>query len=324
MRYPIACRVSVVLIAAIAVFALTAPVAAQPTAFLTFDAAAGELPVSVVVDKVGNVWVSLQQTCEVRKYSPAGQLLQVTAVVPSCTGGAAAGGLAVDSTGLLYAAVGGPADVRGVYSVDASGILGKVPGSEQIQLANSIAFDHNNGTMYVTDMHGYKLWRVPPGGSAEVWASGPALVGTTINGLILGPNGLAVDHDAVLVSVSFLPRLVRIPIAADGSAGTPVLVYAPPVLLGASMFALDDITLDVLGNVYASIVAGPYGVALLTPDGAPPAWAVTGLPGAVTSVAFGTGKGDRKTLFIAVNPVFGGTGSGIYMADVGLPGQPLP
>lgn len=324
MRNPMACLLPVVLIAALAVVAATGPAAAAPAAFLTFDAPAGELPVSVVVDKVGNVWVSLQPRCEVRKYSHAGELLQATKLVASCEGDTGSSGLAVDATGLLYAAVKGPADVRGVYVVDDAGVIGKLPGTEQIQFPNSIAFDHNNGTAYVTDMVGFKVWRVPPGGTAEVWASGPAFVATPLPGIIGGPNGLAVDHDAVLVSVTFVPRLVRIPIAADGSAGTPAIVYPPPVLLGASMFALDDITLDVHGNVYASIVAGPFGVALLTPDAAPPSWAVSGLPGAVTSVAFGTGKGDRSTLFIAVNTAFGGTAPGIYKADVGVPGRPLP
>ncbi|MGE5126525.1 MAG: SMP-30/gluconolactonase/LRE family protein [Betaproteobacteria bacterium] len=328
MRHPIACRVPVVLIAALSVFsafAATAPAAPPFEPFLDLDTTTGELPVSVALDKVGNVWVSLQPRCEVRKYSPTGTLLQATKLVEDCTGEAGASGLAVDAAGLLYAAVKGPASVRGVYVVDGSGVIDRLPGTEQILFPNSLAFDHHNGTMYVTDMLGFEVWRVPVSGVAELWASGPAFTGLPVNGIIGGPNGLAVDHDSVLVSVTFLPRLVRIPIADDGSAGVPVVVYPPPALFGASMFALDDIALDVHGNVYASVVAGiPGGIAFLARDGTQVSWRVSGFPGAVTSAAFGTGKGDRETLFVAVNAAFGGTVSGIYKADVGVPGRPLP
>jgi len=125
----------------------------------------GEHPVSVVVDKVGNVWVSLQPICQVRQYAPNWRELVRIDLVGDCSGDTGASGLAVDATGRLYAAVKGPEEVRGVYEVSPSGATFRIPGTQDIDFPNSIAFDHHNGTMYVTDMYGGAVWRIS---SAEV------------------------------------------------------------------------------------------------------------------------------------------------------------
>ena len=287
----------------------------------------GEHPVSVVVDKVGNVWVSLQPICQVRKYAPNWRELVRIDLVGDCSEDTGASGLAVDATGRLYAAVvGSDAAVRGVYEVSPSGATFRIPGTEDIDFPNSIAFDHHNGTMYVTDMYGGSVWRIPHGGQAERWISDSTLTGIPLpgtNGPPFGPNGIAVHHGYVLVSVSFLPRLVKVPINGDGSAGEPQILFDFMRLFSLGIFALDDIALDVFGNIYASVVAGPKAVARLSADGTEIAL-LGDFPAAVTSLAFGTGKGSRKSLFVALNPEFGGTFSGIVKLDAGVPGRPVP
>jgi sugar lactone lactonase YvrE len=179
--------------------------------------------------------------------------------------------------------------------------------------------------MYVTDMAQGQVWRIRPGGSAEVWSNDPALKGIPIpgNGNNGGANGIAVDKQSVIVSVSFLPRLVRIPIQDDGSAGAAEILAGPPSFFSRGIFALDDIALDVFGNIYASVVAGPRVVLKFSPEDA----AITTLgsfDAAITSLAFGTGKGERKSLFVATTGAYGGTGSAIVRLDAGVPGRPVP
>ncbi len=285
----------------------------------------GEHPVSVAVDKVGNVWVSLQPICQVRKYAPDWRELVRIDLVGDCSGDTGASGLAVDATGRLYAAVkGSDATVRGVYEVSPSGGTSRIPGTDQILFPNSIAFDHHNGTMYVTDMERGAVWRVPQGGSAEVWAEGPVYEGIALFGPRLGANGIAVDRGGVVVSVSFPARVVRIPIRADDSAGGPTVLSLPPnpAANPALLFAIDDIAPDVFGDVFVSAIA-VGGIGRVAADGsAVQRFAM--LPGAVVSLAFGTGRGDQKSLFVAMNPEFGGTFSGIVKVAGGVPGRPLP
>jgi sugar lactone lactonase YvrE len=296
-------------------------IGAQPV--VTFDPT--EVPVGVAVDKVGDVWVSLQPQCQIRRYTPDWkESLRITLVNP-CDNGAGTGGLAVDATGVLYATVVVRPDVRGVYVVPSSGAFYRLPGTENMVFPNAIAFDHNNGTMYVTDSTLGQVWRIPPGGSAELWSNDPLLAPVPIpgTGMRIGANGIAVDKGFVIVSVSFLPRLVKIPINRDGSAGTPEILVDFLRFFQKGIFALDDIALDVFGNIYASVVSGPFAVARVSPDGAE-ITTLGSLDAAVLSLAFGTGKGERKSLFVAINQSFGGTGSAIVRVDAGVPGRPIP
>jgi sugar lactone lactonase YvrE len=282
----------------------------------------GEHPVSVAVDKVGNFWVSLQPICQVRQYTPDWQeLTRIDLVSASdCIGDTGASGLAVDATGRLFAAVkGSDATVRGVFEVSPSGATFRIPDTEQILFPNSIAFDHHNGTMYVSDMYGGAVWRVPRGGSAELWTAGPVLSGS-----MGGANGIAVDRGDVVVSVTYPASVVRIPIERDGSAGEPRVLASSGDLAKLALYALDDIALDVFGNVMVSaVIVG--GVGRVAADGSA-VQRLNMLPTPAVSLAFGTGKGNRQSLFVALNKGlgFGGTFSGIVKIDAGVPGRPMP
>ncbi len=59
------------------------------------------------------------------------------------------------------------------------------------------------------------------------------------------------------VSVCFLPRIVQIPINRNGSAGEPEILYDFPSFMAKGLFAIDDIALDVFGNIYASVIVAP-------------------------------------------------------------------
>lgn len=289
---------------------------------VSYDTAEGEIPVGIAVDKVGNFWVSLQPICQVRKYSPA-WVETARVELPCPAGSTGTSGVAVDATGTPYVGLVSPDDsVRGVWMIDESGPIARVPGTDQMMFPNSIAFDHHNGTMYVTDTLGWSVYRVPDDGVAELWADGPALEGVVPPGY--GANGIAVDKGFVIVSVTYLPRVVKIPIHEDGSAGAPMLLYPPGAILGQGLFALDDIVLDVFGNVYSGVVFGVMNtVARMAADGTS-LTPVGAFPASTLTLAFGTGIGRRKTLFVGFTEVYQGVGSGIAAFNVGAPGRPVP
>ena len=105
----------------------------------------------------------------------------------------------------------------------------------------------------------------------------------------------------------------------------------PSVIASGPQLAFSDgLALDVHGNVYVAVISqstvvrvSPGGGISLVAD------ASDGLDWA-SSLAFGTGKGQRKTLYavnFAIGVQFGnppGAGPALLAIDAGVPGQPLP
>jgi len=186
---------------------------AQPVVVL--DPTVGDRPEGVAVEKSGDIWVSVQPTCEVRRYTPKGEEVFRLQLVTPAEGCLAGNGLAVGANGTLFAAVfSWNPDTNGVYIVDRRGTARHVPGSGQIVYPNAIALDDGLGTAYVTDMIGGAVWRIGRDDSVERWAWGPALQGNLPlppgfpQGNPLGANGIALRHEAVYVAVTFAPRIV--------------------------------------------------------------------------------------------------------------------
>lgn len=125
-------------------------------------------------------------------------------------------GLAADAAGRIYAADAGH---RCVWRIDpATGAYEQFSaGSAErpFQLANWGAFGPD-GTYYVSDSGSWGgrdgcVWRIPPGGSAEVWSEECRNF----------PNGLAVNRDGTRLYVleSYPGALVALDVESDGSAG---------------------------------------------------------------------------------------------------------
>jgi sugar lactone lactonase YvrE len=84
-----------------------------------------------------------------------------------------------------------------------------------------------DGTLYVTDGGQATMWRIRPGGQAEIWSQsvqqasgdGPTAVTIAPDGSVVFTVGTDLNPvNATAASV------YRIPVGANGSAGTPVLV----------------------------------------------------------------------------------------------------
>ena len=292
-----------------------------------FDPNLGELPEGVAVDKNGNVFVSLSPLGQLVKVQPGSSTAQPFGSVQGLgPGDIGLIGLATDAPGNVYGGVfSANPDAHGVWKFDRkTGVEERVAGTEDILFPNSIAFD-KRGTMYITDSIMGAVWRVLRQGSAELWIQDPLLEGDGSAGFPfpIGANGIAVGHNTVYVGVTELTSIVTVPILPDGSAGSASLwAQLPP-----NNF-VDGIALDVHGNVYIAAPANNE-VQRVNVDGTLEtlATASDGLDGP-TSVAFGTSKGDRQSVY-AVNfsialgtPL--GAGPGLVKIDVGVPGQPVP
>lgn len=293
-----------------------------PVEFLvTYDGGAGELPEGIAVDKVGNIFVGLDPLGQIWRYAPDGSgslFFQFATAGPL--------GMAVDAPGNLYVAVvSEDAATHGVWRINRDGEGERLAGTENIVFPNSLAFD-KRGNLYVTDTILGAVWRIPKRGELELWLQHPELEGLNLPELPydfpLGANGIAYRQGYLYVANTEKAQVVRIPILKGGLPGEPKVVAGGPEL-----FVLDGLALDVHGQIYALVIAQSKLVRIDPADGA-----VTTLATAddgldfPASLAFGTGKGERQSLFVtnyAIGPP-GGAGPGLLKVGVGVPGQPLP
>jgi len=293
----------------------------------TFDPNAGQNPENLAVDKQGRIYIAFPFTGELRREDPDGSE-HVVAHLPTENGFGPLG-VAIDAPGTVYVDdVTFDASTQGVYRVDpSSGEFQRIPGTEAIQLANGITFD-DRGTLYVTDSIAGSVWRIPKGGSAELWVQDELLAGDNSGPLPfpIGANGIAYRHRTMYVNNSEKGSIVSIPVAADGSAGTPNVLAQDPALGGA-----DGLAMDVHGNLYVAALP-QSSIVRVSPDGSSITQIASGNDGLdfASGVAFGNGKGDRTTLYIvnfSVGPLFGAPrtfGPALLAMDVGVPGLPQP
>jgi sugar lactone lactonase YvrE len=309
-------------------------------AYIPFDAAAGETPEGVAVDKRGNVYVSIGggfgARGEIWKFTPAGEK---SVLIDFGTPGAT--GLAVDAVGNVYAAR-GTAPNNGVYRVDRNGQAIRLPGTENILGGvNALAFDQK-GNLYVSESFSFDpplisgpfgqggIWRIPRGGAAELWLRHDLLSGLGqlfFTPAPIGANGIAFFHNALYVVNTEKGFIVRVQVLPGGAPGTvEVAAHLPVPYPGPLAPGGDGIALDVHGNFCVAMPSHNV-VVWMSADGQAWETIATGddnldVPG---SLAFGTGKGERTSLFITSMALFpGGVGPGLVKIDAEISGSPLP
>lgn len=316
----------------------------------TFDRE-DEDPEGIAVDRRGNVWVSLASSATIARISRQGEVERVAVLDPALFPQAqGALGLAVDAPGNVYAALVSfnPATHgvwrltptrRGIHATDV--LKERLPGSEKITFPNSLAFDRR-GNLYVTDSVAGAIWKFPADGTAPV---GPWLQHGLLEGLAstleegdptpgnpIGANGIVFRQGELFVANTDKGLIVRVGVELDGSPGTVEALPPHPFL-----FALDGIAMDVRGDLWV-LSAGFSLLLRVSPDRDQVEVRATAAGGLdePTSLAFGTGRGNRKSVFIANRDVLpgvvfdgedfvpGGIGQSVVKVDVGVPGWPLP
>lgn len=314
-----------------------------------------ESPEGITVDKVGNVYISIvvgigdAQHDEIWKFTPSGEKSVLTQF---STPGLGRVGLAVDARGNVYIARALPVSDPGVYKVDESGQAILLPGTEQILFADGLAFD-KRGNLYITEMTSLenqliacfpsgegRIWRVPKDGTAEIWLRDPLLNGNCLGGLgiAVGANGIQFYNGDLYLINTEQSTIVRVQVRPDGTPGSPevwaTIQPAPESPFTPMGFPAmgDGFTFDVHGNAYVAVVSQSVIVRINAEDMSQETIALFPLDllDTPTSLAFGTGKGERQSLFV-VNMGwmyrFGfpdPPGPSLMKFDVGIPGRPLP
>lgn len=157
------------------------------------------------------------------------------------TGGHFVGGIAVDADSNVYACSGGEVK-RVTPSGEVSTYFAGSP-DRALTTPNYPTFDAD-GNLYVSDSGEWKkdngcLFKVAPGGEGKVWETS---LTSFPNGLVLSPDG---GHLYVAVSL-VQPRVSRVVINVDGSAGTVGLVAELPEAVP------DGLAFDSKGNLFIS------------------------------------------------------------------------
>ena len=166
-------------------------------------------------------------------------------------------GMALDASNNIYACDIGNRCVQkitpgGVVTTYATGVP-----NEPFTTPNYPAFD-SQGNLYVCDSGDWKvdngkIYRIRPGGEGEVWDRS---LKEFPNGMCLGP---AEEYLAVVMSLN-PPRVARVQIEADGSAGaTETLVELPGTVP-------DGVAFDTDGNLYVACYR-PDRIYRLSPSG---------------------------------------------------------
>jgi sugar lactone lactonase YvrE len=314
--------------------------------FITMEAG----PEGVVVDNVGNVYVSVggDGYTEIRRFSPSGDPSTFATIQ---TGpGQAPAGMAISPNGKhVYVAIG----FAGVFEIDMTGTATLVPGTEDIVLPNALAFD-KQGNLYITEtfsfdaddglefypncvvdpFNGYfgrgGIWVVPKGGEAQLLMRDDLLTGLCVPNPIpypIGANGLAYDHGKLVVANSEKALVLEVPVRRDGTLGAPTVVAHVDEMGPFGPWLLDGLALDVHGDIYVAAITG-QAIVKVARDGSTTDVVATendhlDFP---ASIAFGTGKGERQNVFVTnlslAGPGF--AGPGLAKVHIGTPGMPLP
>lgn len=302
------------------------------------------------MDKVGNVYVGIGGFSgprgEIWKFTASGDRSLLTDF-----GTPGALGLAVDAVGNVYVAR-SIAPNNGVYVVDRQGQATRLPGTEQMVFPNGLAFD-SRGNLYVTETFSMNsaggfglggIWRIPKSGTAQLWLRDELLTGTgpTLFPFPVGANGIAFHHGALYVINTEKALVVRVPVHQDGTPGQPevwkqVSDVPESILYGYGFpLMLDGLALDVHGNLYIAVPSRAAIVRVNADDRSQETIAVYYHPtspplDAPYSLAFGTGKGERESLFVSNGgisalfvPGLPWAGPGLVKIKVGIPGLPLP
>jgi sugar lactone lactonase YvrE len=300
--------------------------AAQVQVLFTFNEQAGQNPEGLAIDKAGDTFVSMSPLGQVLRF-PAGSLTpqvfgSVSGIVPGDFGLL---GLATDRVGNVYGAVqAASTDANGVWRFNrTTGTATRIAGSEGIQLPNGLAFD-TRGNLYVTDSRLGAIWRVRPGGVAQVWLQDPLLTGDGSLGLFIGANGIAFRNGVLFVTNTERRTMLRVPVRPDGTPGALSVVtsFAPGL-------NPDGVTMDVFGGAYVALNL-QNAITRVAPNGSQQIVASGDPLDFPSSLTFGTTRGNRSALFVvnfSISELFGlpsGFGPALLRIPVGTPGMPLP
>ncbi len=315
-------------------------------------------PEGIAFDRRGNMYVSNRTGPDnnwtdnlVEKIAPDGSHSVLAQLGPSgdCPLGWGVLGLTTDPAGNVYAAFSSCGPNHGVVKISRDGSVHHLAGSESMLFPNSVTLD-SQGNLYATDSFGGAVYRYGKSKSFELWVAHDFLAPDLESPIPWGANGIAYKApDDIYVANTTGGWIVHIPVLSNGDAGIPEKIM-PTGPMFWMFLAPDGIAIDVHGMLYSAMPAAgtppPPGLEP-PPGGFPPMSPVvkmdpsTGMVTPVaapflpdspegvlfdtaTSLAFGSGPYDRRSLFVISGDIFltpWGSGPVVTQVGVGVPGS---
>jgi sugar lactone lactonase YvrE len=206
-----------------------------PALVASFDSSAGELPEGLLLTP-GSAYVGFAPSSRIVKVDvETGEAKPFAELPAPIAGKGFMTGLAQSAAGDVYAGLASfvPEVQAGIYRVSAQGGKAELFAKDAaLPFPNALAFD-GSGNLFATDSGTGTVFRIDAQGHPERWATGDVLSGqkeacdNAGPGFAIGVNGLVVEKSAVYVVNLDKATLVRIPLAADGSAGEPKVLAGP-------------------------------------------------------------------------------------------------
>jgi sugar lactone lactonase YvrE len=226
----------------------------------SFDPTRMQLPEGIAMDENQNMYVSVGVPGFLPDMEYFGELWKIDRdgnhTLLHEIDGPGAAGMAVDASGVVYYAYPGDEATRGVYRVTDDGRAERLPGTENVILANGITVDEQ-GDLLVTDSILGAVWRVPSDGSgaAEIWFQHELLTGCPEDPV--GANGIAFgEHNQLYVGSTVRGLLMHVSVEDDGAAGEAELIAGRDDCDGNmdELDSIDGIIVGEDGSVYALLV----------------------------------------------------------------------
>ncbi len=252
-------------------FAPISTLAASPTIessrmLVLFDIMKGQLPENMAAAPHGALDVTLNGAGEIARIGPQGKITPLAMMPAPADGGvntpllksAFTAGMALASNGTIYVVYStGTSGQTGVYRIAPGGSPQLIVPLPAGSFANDVVLDAATHELYISDSALGVIWSAPQaGGTAQMWASGPALAPTEF----LGVNGLKLHGHALWASNTDAGTIVKIPIESGGNAG-PVSVFA------SGLATIDDFNFVGNGNEIAAALNRDNEVALVQANG---------------------------------------------------------
>ena len=317
------------LLGAVAILGAGAPAEAGPpgqpeqvSVVVDFNPALGQLPESITTDGNGNIYAS-NVSGAIQRIDPDSQSFTTVATV-ALPAGASLTGIKVGPDGLIYVCSDSFSPTPpGAFIWRVSPQTGAVSLFATLDpngFPNDIAFQ-DDGTMLVVDPFLGLIWKVDTAGHPTVWLADPLFLGNPVAPAFgvhdFGIDGIAFDRNKKNLFVSNVDfgRVMKIAVNGGNPAGLQVVVEDP------TLAGVDGIAIDRRGTLWAAVntqnrlaTVDNNGTVSVIAQGPP-------LDGP-SSFAFGTGHGDKKTLYVtnfAIVSVL--TGQPAHPAILSLPAQ---
>ena len=231
---------------------------------------AADGPENLAVDAGGDVYMTMNFSGEIRRLRAddvgrRGLGPDDTDLVATLDPGAGFITGIVEHHGTLFVNLAsfGSGDAHGVWRIPPNGSPALLAPMAPTVLPNGLLHDHDHDhdrhRLLVTDSFGGQVLSVDlPGGAVTTWVDDGRLDPATF----IGANGIDVDADGdVYVANLDHGRVVRVPMLADGTAGSPETVVEDPRLVGA-----DGLTFHRGRRLYVA-VNGQDAVVRVAPSG---------------------------------------------------------